>query len=220
MKPKEFEQAVLELAMTTKVPLTRANILFYTGAASKQVDKWLDDMVRDGLLDFDSNDEGDILYTVRGASRPQSAPSELRRCGACGRPTGAGTRCSRCGQLLDDRLRALKSEVDRAGTAIQLLRRPSDLLQPPREGEKSVLAAGLLGLLLGPVGWFYAAPAREAGPASLAFVLASWLLPIYLFLPFVPLLPISAVVGMLYAWKYNRNGRRSGLLTEEDPGVR
>ncbi|MCS6914158.1 MAG: hypothetical protein RMK29_13060 [Myxococcales bacterium] len=219
MKPKDFEHAVLELAMTTRVPLTRANIAYYTGVGSQKADRWLDSLVRDGVLDFDSDDEGEIVYSVRGASRPQNAPAELRRCSACGRPTAAGTRCTRCGQLLDDRLRALRQEVDAATTALTLLHRPAEMLQPTRKGSKSLVVAGLLGLFFGPLGWFYAAPLREAGPAATAFLLVSWLLPIYLFLPFVPLLPISAVVGMLYAWKYNRTGRRSGLLTEEDSGL-
>ena len=64
VKPSEFEQAVLELAMTTRVPLTRANILFYSGASAKQAEKWLDEMLGSGLVEFDSDDNGEIFYTV------------------------------------------------------------------------------------------------------------------------------------------------------------
>jgi hypothetical protein len=222
VKPKEFEQAVLDLAMTTRVPLTRANLLFYTGVDSKRAEKLLDHMIAEGLLDFDSDDEGEIIYTVRGGRRPASGPTELTRCTACGRATGAGSRCTRCGQHIDARLRALKSDIERAGTALQLFSRSGDLLSPPREGEKSLLAAGLLGLF-GPLGWLYAAPLREAAPAAGVFLFLMWLLPAFMkvmLMPLLmPLLPVSALVGVLYAWKYNRTGKRSGLLTEDGQGA-
>jgi hypothetical protein len=216
VKPKEFEQSVLELAMTTRVPLTRANLVFYSGVAAKQADKYLDNMVRDGLLEFDSDDNGDLLYTVTGAQRPTSGPTQLTRCSACQRPTVTGTRCTRCGRLLDAQLRALKEDVDRAGTALDIYRRGSDLLRPDGPAdEKNLVVAGFLGLF-GPLGWFYAAPTREAGVATLAFLVAAKLLPGLLLYPLLSLfVPISALLGAMYAWRYNRTGRRSSLFFEE-----
>ncbi len=216
MRPQEFEQAVLELAMTTRVPLTRANIVFYTGAQASKADKWLDEMVRDGLVEFDTDDDGELLYKVCGSKRPATGPKELTRCTACKRASGTGSRCSRCGQLLDSHLRALKEEVEGklVSTALRKLPRAAMLTTSP-EGGKNVALGGALGLL-GPLGWFYAAPLQEAAMASVAFLLlfslSKWLVIVLSGL----LLPLSAIVGALYAYKYNRTGRRSGLFTDED----
>ena len=73
MKRAEFEHSVLTLWMTTRVPLTRANLQFYSGADRRQMEKWLDDMVRDGALEFDSDDAGEVLYTVPAPSGPKTA---------------------------------------------------------------------------------------------------------------------------------------------------
>ncbi len=223
VKPKDFEQAILELAITTRVPLTRANVLFYTGAGSKQADKWLDGMVGDGLLDLDSDDEGEVIYTLRGARRPAGGATDLARCVSCGRATPSGTgssRCARCGQTMDSRLRALRMDVERAGSALTLFGQGKGLLKATPEGDKSLLTAGLLGLL-GPIGWLYAAPLREAVPATTVFLLVMWCFPslFFLLMAMLPLLPVSALVGALYAWKHNRAGHRSGLLTEDDKGA-
>lgn len=217
VKPKDFEQAVLELAMTTRVPLTRANIAFYTGASAKQADKWLDVMVREGLIEFDSDDNGDLLYTVTGAQRPASGATQLTRCSACQKATGAGSRCTRCGRLLDAHLRALKEEVERAGSALDLVRRGSDLMRVghPQPGDKNLMIGGLLGLL-GPMGWFYSAPLKEAAVATLVFIIAAKALG-FLFYPLLGMiLPLSALLGAMYAWRYNRSGQRTSLFLEED----
>lgn len=220
MKPKDFEQAVLELAMTTRVPLSRANLLFYTGAASKEAERFLNDLLRDGLLEFDSDDNGDILYTVRGIKRPSTGGTELTRCTSCRRASVAGSRCTRCGQSLDPRLRALREEMglDKASTALALFnRRPGALVGPPAEGEKNLVVAGLLGLF-GPLGWLYAGAWREALPAAGAFIIMLKVLPAFLVSWFImPLLiPASVLVSVLYAWKHNRSGQRSGLVTDDE----
>ncbi len=216
VKPKEFEQAVLELAMTTRVPLTRANIVFYSGVSAKQADKLLTEMVSDGLLEFDSDDNGDLLYTVTGGQRPKTGPTQLARCSACQRATVAGTRCSRCGRLMDAHLRALKEDVERGTSALDLVRRGSDLMRADgRVGDKNLVVAGLLGLL-GPLGWFYAAPIKEAAGATLLLLIAAKLLPALLFYPLMSLfVPLSALLGAMYAWRYNRTGQRSSLFLEE-----
>lgn len=215
VKPKDFEQAVLELAMTTRVPLSRANILFYSGVASKQAEKFLDDLMRDGLLEIDSDDDGELVYTVRGVKRPLTGSTALTRCTACGRASVAGTRCSRCGQSLDPRLRALRSELGAAGTALALVNRGNTALAPGSEEEKSLLAAGLLGLF-GPFGWLYAGAWREALPAAGAFLIMLKVLPTLMFVILPLLLPASMAVSVLYAWKHNRVGHRSGLLTDDE----
>lgn len=216
MRPQEFEQAVLELAMTTRVPLTRANIVFYSGAQASKADKWLDEMVRDGLVEFDTDDDGELLYKVCGSKRPLSGAKELTRCTACKRASATGSRCSRCGQLLDSHLRALKDEVEGklVSTALRKLPQAALLSGGASEGNKNVALGGALGLL-GPLGWFYAAPLQEAAVGSVVFLLmfslSKWLMIGLSGL----LLPLSALIGALYAYKYNRTGRRSSLFTDD-----
>lgn len=113
MNAKEFEQAVLELAMTTRAPLSRANISFYTGVPARQAEKWLDELLREAIVEIDTDDDGEIVYNVTGAKRPEQGATSLTRCAACQRVTASGSRCSHCGEYLDTRLRALKAEVDR-----------------------------------------------------------------------------------------------------------
>lgn len=113
MNAKEFERAVLELAMTTRAPLSRANISFYTGVPAKQAEKWLDELLRDAIVEIDTDDDGEIVYNVTGAKRPEQGATSLSRCASCQRVTGTGSRCGHCGDYLDTRLRALKAEVDR-----------------------------------------------------------------------------------------------------------
>ena len=259
------------MAMTTRVPLSRANILFYTGVASRDAEKLLDGLLRDGVLEIDSDDDGELLYTVSGAKRPSNGSTELLRCSACQRVTGAASCCARCGQYLDSRLRALKEEVDRergtgggrrGGSAPSgppvidfgdgddgraggdggasrgsrslldgrlRLRNPSgDVLQMVRDlerfrrdgykpavaDEKNVAVGGFLGLF-GPLGWFYAAPHREAGLAAAVFFVAASILPRIVFIPLLTLLlPVSVLIGVLYAWQYNRSGQRTGLFLD------
>jgi hypothetical protein len=84
--------------------------------------------------------------------------------------------------------------------------------------EKSLLISGGASFLLGPVGWLYAGSFREAVPGSLLYLaLASVLqhLPSFLVLPIAGVaLPISGLIGVGYAWQYNRKGKRVRMLTD------
>lgn len=257
MNAKEFEQALLELAMTTRAPLSRANISFYTGVPAKQAEKWLDALLVDAIVEIDTDDDGEIIYNVTGAKRPEGGATSLARCGACQRVTGTGSRCSHCGEYLDNRLRSLKAEVDREraqANPTSLARRSPPSSREGREGrgrgtgssggrgtspldlarvlsdierfrrdigkpavadEKNVVVAGVLGLF-GPLGWFYAGPAREAAVGLVVFLVAAKLLPALLFVPLLTLfLPLSAFLSVLYAWQYNRSGERTSLFLEQ-----
>src|SRR4051794_27677162 len=57
----EFEHQVLTLWMTTRVPLTRANLQFVTKVERKQLERWLDEMLQSGTLEFDSDEKGELL---------------------------------------------------------------------------------------------------------------------------------------------------------------
>ena len=91
-----------------------------------------------------------------------------------------------------------------------------------RRGDKSLVASGVLSFFFGPLGWLYAAPAREAVPASLLYILGAAMLRFlpfvwWMFAPFLGILSFaSALVGVLYASQHNRNGRPTALLEDDD----
>jgi len=69
VKQAAFDARILELWTKTRLPLTRANVVAVTGVPVKKAEAWLDAMVRDELLEMDSNDDGDLLWTVCSGSR-------------------------------------------------------------------------------------------------------------------------------------------------------
>jgi hypothetical protein len=70
VKKDEFAHATLDLWMTTAIPLTLANVQYHTGAPRRRARKWLEQMLRDGELELDSDDDGEMLFLVPGAKRP------------------------------------------------------------------------------------------------------------------------------------------------------
>jgi hypothetical protein len=189
----EFEARVIDLWMTTRVPLTRANLQFATGTPRKQMERWLDALVVEGVVEVDPDDSGDLVYSVRGAARSSSGATSVADV---------------------VKLEALARQVRKPAKALvpAILKRPESLLAPAGDGQKSIVASAALSFFLGPIGWLYAAPLREALPAILGFVLLYKLLPAFLLVPlFGVLLPISAVAGAAYAWAHNQAGGRAGL---------
>ena len=74
VKKDEFETALLNLWMTTVIPLTEVNLRYHTGVPRRRMRKWLDQMVQDGHLDIDSDDDGHMVYRVPGARRAAGGP--------------------------------------------------------------------------------------------------------------------------------------------------
>ena len=182
--------------MRSRIPITLPHLQYATEIGRAQLDSWLDELVLEGTLDMGITPEGEMLYTVPGATRPK---------------TGAKT--------FAEYKRGKKKNADKAvgddgiGGAILLANKASKALtQEPKEGEKSVkLSAGLS--LLGPIGWLYAGSLKEAVPATAAAVAIAWLLPSFLLTPLLLLgLPASAVIGLLYGWQYNKHGKRMPLV--------
>jgi len=74
---------------------------------------------------------------------------------------------------------------------------------------KSVLASGLLSFFFGPIGWFYAAPLKNAAIGGGAYLLCASVLPHFMLVYVVGLVaPISAIAGIIYAVGYNTTGER------------
>ena len=209
MNQEAFEARLLHLWMTTRVPLTRANVLFFTQAPRRKADRWLEALVEDGVLEFDSDDHGEMLWMVRGAERPDRGPEKVE-------------------DVLH--LEQLRGEVHRRGGPPSLRPMPASrppgpasggaLSRPAAPAEKSLLVSGALSLIFGPAGWLYAGHTRESLPAMLAFALAVWalrLLPFILAGPAISLVyAASGALGVLYAWEYNKHGQATPLLGGDD----
>jgi hypothetical protein len=189
---ESFEQRLLHLWMTSRVPLTRANLQFYTGVGRAKLERWLDELVGGGVLEVDSDDAGELAWTVTGAQRPAQGATHVADV---------------------VKLEQLKGEV--ASTRALVRRAASDVLAPRTSGgeSKSLVASGALSFFFGPLGWLYAAPLREALPAILVFMLMVMVLPHLLLGPLLGvLMPLSAAAGVAYAWSHNKSGERTSLV--------
>ncbi len=106
------------------------------------------------------------------------------------------------------------------GSALELAVRANkvkqELVRKPKAGEKSLVKAGVASLALGPLGWLYAGSFREAIPASAAWLALAALLmkfPALILMPaLLVALPLSAIVGAVYASQYNKTGKRQRLF--------
>jgi hypothetical protein len=104
------------------------------------------------------------------------------------------------------------------GKALDIARSAKGELEKPREkGEKSLLWSGGLSTVLGPVGWLYAGAWREAIPGAAAWLavgaVASKILPAFMLWPvLMVVMPISGIAGLIYAWQFNRKGRRTRIF--------
>jgi hypothetical protein len=194
MKQKDFEARVLAIWLRSRIPLTLAHVQHLTGASREQTKQGLDAMTVAGALDADVADDGEMIWTLRGAERPRSAPETIAEW---------------------ERLEALTKEVARAPTALAARAAVSAGLARRTGDQKSVVASGVLSLVLGPLGWLYAAPLREAVPGAAVFVVLCSLLPHFLLMPLLGVMaPISGVAGVYYAWRHNQTGERTGLFSD------
>jgi hypothetical protein len=193
----DFEYQLLSLWMTTRVPFTRANLQFVTGVARGKLGPWLDALVADGVLDVDSDDAGELLWSVRGAARAASGPDkpeEVRK------------------------LAELKRQVRSSSALVKVGAASLALPSLPQGGSdhKSLIASGVLSFFFGPIGWIYAAPLKEAGVAILAYLILCAVLPHFLLVPLMGLMhPLSAAIGVAYAYRHNQKGERTPLLPEK-----
>ncbi len=194
--------------VTTRVPLTRANIQFYTRAKRAQVDRWLDKLVGEGVLDVDSDDEGEMVWAVRGAQRSTNGPLTLET---------------------QDKLVKLRSEAGVGGALSSLgasalaqaaglgRGRGSSGALTGGDNKKSLIASGALSFFFGPLGWLYAAPLSSALPAIIIYMVACAIMPHFLLAPILALVnPVCALAGVAYALRYNQKGERTPLLGPGD----
>ncbi len=199
MNQHEFETAVMRMWTTTRIPLSRVNVQVYTSAPRDRIEKWMNELATAGIVEHDSDDDGEVLWTVRGAKRSATGPRSIDEL---------------------DRLGRLTREVAAESSSRPLapVRVASRIASEPTvHDEKSLLASGALSFVFGPVGWLYAAPLKDAVPAivglSIAASVMTALLPYTLVASiFGVVSPLSAVAGVVYAYRYNKTGRRASML--------
>jgi len=198
MKQKDFEARVLAIWLRSRVPLTLAHVQHLTGAPRDRSKQWLDEMTVAGQLEADVADDGEMIWTVRGAERPRGGPETVAEM---------------------ERLEALGREVAVARVPAALAARAAlgGGLTARGDGKKSVAVSAVLSAVMGPLGWLYAAPLREAVPGAAAYVGLCALLPHFLLFPLLGVLaPISGVAGVYYAWRHNQTGERTGLFSDRE----
>jgi hypothetical protein len=197
MNKDGFEARLLDLWMRTRIPLTRVNVQYATKAPRKKVDRWLDELCRDDVLEVDVTDDGTTIWTVKGAERPRTGAASFAEL---------------------EKLERLGRHVETASTALTLASRAAGGPPAVRAGgeKKSLVASGALSFFLGPLGWLYAAPLGEAAGPIAIFLALAMILPHAIFWPLLTvLLPVSAFFGVAYAFRYNQRGERTRLLPKK-----
>jgi hypothetical protein len=218
---EQFESRVLDLWMTTRIPLSRAHVQYHTGVARRQLNKWLDEMVGEGVLEVDVDDEGEMLWQVPGAARPIDGPKSFAELEKHSRIREEARRKLREGRGAGrGRPRARDDGDDTLGLGLALARRASASLEPKSDADNRkslLLSAGLS--FFGPLGWLYAGSLREALPASAIALIVAAIIPTFLLMPILWLvMPLSALTGLVYAWQYNRHGHRTPIFLDDKKG--
>ena len=193
MKAKEFETRVLAIWLRSQVPLTLVHVQHLTGEAREKCKQGLDAMTVAGVLDLDVGDDGEMTWIVRGAERPASGARTVAEF---------------------EKLETLKAEVASASPKAMIARAAAAAALAQRGGDqKSVVGSGVLSLFLGPVGWIYAAPLREAIPGMAVYLGLCSLLPHFMLAPLLGVIaPLSGAAGVYYAWRHNQTGERTSLF--------
>jgi hypothetical protein len=146
------------------------------------------------VLGAEIADDGEMIWSVLGAERPRSGPATVAEL---------------------EKMRALTGEVAVGSRALARAATGTRALSGRGGDEKSVVASGGLSLVLGPLGWLYAAPLREAIPGVALYVGLCALLPTFLLAPLLGVLaPVSGLAGVYYAIRHNQTGERTGLFSD------
>jgi hypothetical protein len=230
-------QKVLQLLWDkSRIPLTEDNLLEYTELSSRKLKGLLNKLCKSGAIV-----QTEAGYEMPGRTRAIDGPETIehfRRRQALIEKARQKALARRGGQTAPEpaekaadtsaRKKAAaesgenesslgatmgKAALFAGGKALVALDKPLALLDKPAgKGQKSLLWSGGLSLL-GPLGWLYAGSFREAIPALLLFAAIGYLVPSFLLMPLMWVaIPASALVGLTYAWQYNRKGGRTPLL--------
>jgi hypothetical protein len=64
MDVQQFEQAILKLAFETNTRLTAASVAYYMGMPTRETSRLLNMLLEEGVLELDSDPEGNLFYRV------------------------------------------------------------------------------------------------------------------------------------------------------------
>jgi hypothetical protein len=80
MEVADFEQDILKLAFETDVRITTASVAYYLGIPSTKAEPMLEELLERGVLELDSDREGNLYYRVAEVARGDSDQiSQLRQ---------------------------------------------------------------------------------------------------------------------------------------------
>ncbi|MDI1445804.1 hypothetical protein [Polyangium sp. 6x1] len=183
MSYENFQVEVIELG-SRGVTLTVANVVAHLRTPPERVQRGLDRMAREGLLDLEVDEsEGFVVYRVRGLST--SAPLARRR-------DARSTRLARIPTMTYAQQGLLTVPRKSVTLAVVLGALVPGIGLAYAAPLRVVLAASLLVMVFG----------RVLG-ASLIFAPLFWVFAI----------GVSALFGGLYAVRYNQEGHRAPLLS-------
>lgn len=73
MEVQRFEQAILKMAFETDAKITTASVAYYLGIPSRKANELLEALLAEGVLELDSDDQGNLFYFVPNQSSPPLA---------------------------------------------------------------------------------------------------------------------------------------------------
>lgn len=72
MEVQRFEQAILKLAFETNARITTASVAYYLGIPSREANRLLNVMLEQGVLELDSDQDGNLFYRVPASPAPKA----------------------------------------------------------------------------------------------------------------------------------------------------
>ena len=73
MEVQRFEQAILKMAFETDAKITTASVAYYLGIPSRKANELLETLLAEGVLELDSDDEGNLYYYLPHQGGPLSS---------------------------------------------------------------------------------------------------------------------------------------------------
>ena len=202
MDYSRFQVAIIEIA-SEGTRLTTANVVSRLRIDPKKAEKMLDQMARDGRLDLEVDEtEGVVVYSVRGLTPPPSRVDD-----GWSAPRSAGRSSAMAALAAFDPMHV--------GTALAFGKPFRSASPLPPSLRRSVPVAVVLGFMVPGLGLAYAAPWTVVALTTAVVIAGFKLLPLLLGVPFLLCAMLaSAILGGLYAHRYNQTGRRAPLAPE------
>ncbi len=121
MKRQEFEKAVLKLAFETDTRITTASIAYYFGIPSREANALLNELLEEGVLEFDSDSSGNLFYKI--ANHDESALPSFETI----HKKGVGQLPKEITQLPSSRMTTINASEDVEAVSIRIKPRPLPL---------------------------------------------------------------------------------------------